>query len=264
MEASTLTHAVASRAARPPIAPAQAAGRREARGDDPRRSRARLRGALRPLPLAPAGLLPPHAALDRGRRGRASGGLRQGARGDARRRAPDQRPPVAVPDRAQPLPQPPAPPGPRGPGLDGHHGRRGRRDDRRPGAEARGLPLLWSPTSRTCPRPSAPRCCCARSTPSPTRRSRRPWSPPCRRSSRCWSVRGCRSPRRPSRASSPAVRSGSSSPRRPRDCARRPAPCAITSSAASAAATTAASCARTPRRSPRSPRSARWRCCTSS
>ena len=80
--------------------------------------------------------------LDRGRRGRAPGGLREGARGDARRRPPDQRAPVAVPDRAQPLPQPPAPPVPRArtrwtswPGEE-------RRHHRRAGAEARGLPGL--------------------------------------------------------------------------------------------------------------------------
>ena len=52
----------------------------------------------------------------------------------------DQRAAVALPDRPQPLPQPPAPPGPRGPGLDGRDGRRERRHDRRPGPEARGLP----------------------------------------------------------------------------------------------------------------------------
>ena len=130
----------------------------------------RLRRPLRALPLAAARLLPPHAALRRGRRGRAAGGLRQGARGDDRRRAPDQRAPVALPDRAQPLPQPPPPAGPRGPGLDGRDDGRGRRHHRRQGAGARGS-ALWSRTSRVCPRPSAPRCCCARSRPSPTRRS---------------------------------------------------------------------------------------------
>ena len=125
---------------RPALPAAQVAGRREAGGADPRRARARLRGPVRALPLAPARLLPPHAALPGGRRGRPPGGVREGARGDARRFAPDQRAAVALPDLPQPLPQPPSPPGSRGPGLDGRDGRRGRRDDRRPGPEARGLP----------------------------------------------------------------------------------------------------------------------------
>ena len=54
-------------------------------------------------------LLPPHARLARGRRGRPAGGLRRRLQRGARRRARDQRAPVALPDRAQPLAQPPAP-----------------------------------------------------------------------------------------------------------------------------------------------------------
>ena len=69
----------------------------------------RLRGARRPLPVAPARVLPAHARLQGGRRGRAAGGLRRRLQRDARRRARDQRAAVAVPDRAQPLAQPPAP-----------------------------------------------------------------------------------------------------------------------------------------------------------
>ena len=61
------------------------------------------------------------------------------------------------------------------------------------------------------------------------------WTRRSRRSSRCWCAPGCRSPRRPTRASSPAARSSSSSPRPPRGCARPRARCATTSSAASAA-----------------------------
>ena len=45
----------------------------------------------------------------RGRRGRAAGGLRGRLQRGARRRARDQRAAVALPDRAQPLAQPPAP-----------------------------------------------------------------------------------------------------------------------------------------------------------
>ena len=44
-----------------------------------------------------------------------------------RRRPADQRAPVALPDRPQPLPQPPAPPAARGPGLDGRLRARRRR-----------------------------------------------------------------------------------------------------------------------------------------
>ena len=48
-------------------------------------------------------------ASARGRGGRAAGGVRGGVQRDAGRRARDQRAAVAVPDRAQPLAQPPAP-----------------------------------------------------------------------------------------------------------------------------------------------------------
>ena len=89
-------------------APAPAVGRASRRAD-PAREPPRLRGAGRPLPVAAAGLLPAHAVLARGRGGRAAGGLRGGVQRDAGRRARDQRAPVAVPDRAQPLAQPPAP-----------------------------------------------------------------------------------------------------------------------------------------------------------
>ena len=65
------------------------------------------------LPVAPAGLLPAHARLARGRRGRPAGGVRGRLQRGPRRRARDQRAPVAVPDRAQPLAQPPAPREPR-------------------------------------------------------------------------------------------------------------------------------------------------------
>ena len=50
-------------------------------------------------------------------------------------------------------------------------------------------------TSTSFPRRSARPCCCARWTPSPTRRSPPRWTPPCLRSSRCWCGRGSRSPR---------------------------------------------------------------------
>ena len=59
---------------------------------------------------------------------------------DPRGRARDQRAPVAVPDRAQPLAQPPAPRDRRRRGLDGRAPLRGRPDDRRQGAQARGVP----------------------------------------------------------------------------------------------------------------------------
>ena len=78
--------------------------------------------------------------LARGRRGRAAGGLRRRVQRDAGRRARDQRAPVAVPDRAQPLAQPPAPHAGGRDGLDGHPPVRGRPDDRRQGAQARGVP----------------------------------------------------------------------------------------------------------------------------
>src|SRR5215213_4650305 len=74
----------------PPLPPAQIAGGREADRDDPRRRPERLRADRRALPGPPARLLPPDAELDRGRRRRAAGGLRQRPPGDAARRARDQ------------------------------------------------------------------------------------------------------------------------------------------------------------------------------
>ena len=114
------------RTSRPPLASAQTAGRREADRDGAQRQPGRLRDDRRPLPGPPARLLPPDARLDRGRRGRAAGGLRQRLPGDARRRARDQPAPLALPDRPQPLPQPPAQTDRRRPGIDGHGARRSR------------------------------------------------------------------------------------------------------------------------------------------
>ena len=94
-----------SRRPRPPwpdAAPAPPV-RRAPRRADPTRQPGGLRGARRALPVAPAGLLPPHARLARGRRGRPAGGLRRRLQRDDRRRPADQRAPVALPDRAQPL-----------------------------------------------------------------------------------------------------------------------------------------------------------------
>ena len=73
-----------------------------------------------------------------GRRGRATGGLRGGPHGDDRRRAADQGPPVALPDRPQSLPELPEAAGPRGPGLDGRPSARERDDDPRGGAATGG------------------------------------------------------------------------------------------------------------------------------
>ena len=78
--------------------------------------------------------------LDRGRRGRAAGGLRLRVQRDLRRRAADQRSPVALPDRAQPLPEPPAPPGADRSGLDGRLRARRRSVHGRHRAPARGVP----------------------------------------------------------------------------------------------------------------------------
>ena len=58
---------------------------------------------VEPLPVAPARVLPPHARLPRGCRGRAAGGVRRRLQRDAGRRAPDQPAAVAVPHRPQPL-----------------------------------------------------------------------------------------------------------------------------------------------------------------
>ena len=176
----------------------------------------RLRGARPPLPAAAARLLPPHAVLAAGRRGRAPGGLRRRLQRDVRRRAPDQHAPVAVPDRAQPLPQPPAQAAGRRARLDGRLRARRRDHDRRHGPQARGVPPDRRRRAGCCRRRSGPRCCCARSTRSPTTRSPRRWTRPCRASSRFSCARACRSRRRPRRACSPAPRCGSSSARSPR------------------------------------------------
>ena len=120
-------------------APAPAVRRTPDRADSPRPPR-RLRGALLALPVAAALLLPSHARLQGGRRGRAAGGLRRGLQRGARRRTPDQRAAVAVPDRAQPLAQPPAPRHRHRRGLDGHPLRRKRHLDERQGAAPRELP----------------------------------------------------------------------------------------------------------------------------
>ena len=57
-----------------------------------------------------------------------------------RGRPPDQRAPVALPDRAQPLAEPPAPPAAGRAGLDGRLRARRRRQHRRHRAQARGVP----------------------------------------------------------------------------------------------------------------------------
>src|SRR5436309_2721946 len=80
--------------------------RREARRADAPWTARGLRDAVRALRIAPARLLPSHARLARGRRGRAAGGVCGGLQRDARRPPADQRPPGALPDRAQPLAEP--------------------------------------------------------------------------------------------------------------------------------------------------------------
>ena len=99
-----------------------------------------VRGSLRALPVAPARLLPPHARLARGCRGRPAGGLRRRLQRGARRRPPDQRAAVALPDRAQPLAQPPAPGDRHRDGLDGRALRGERSLDERQGPAPRELP----------------------------------------------------------------------------------------------------------------------------
>src|ERR671911_131847 len=73
---STNTRKSARAAREAPAATALAEGRPPDR-DDAGWARARVRGAVRALQHAPAGLLPAHAFLARGRRGRAPGGLRR-------------------------------------------------------------------------------------------------------------------------------------------------------------------------------------------
>ena len=154
--------------------------RREA--DRPHQARAprRLRSARSALSAAPARVLPPHARLHRGRRGRAAGGLRRLLQRHLRRRAADQRPPLALPDRAQPLPEPPPPPRSQPARTRWtSSSATAAPPPRTPCTSARSS-ARSSPTCRTCPRPSAPRCCCARSTRWPTTRSPRRWTPRCR------------------------------------------------------------------------------------
>ncbi len=99
-----------------------------------------LRGARGAVSVAAARVLPAHAVLEGGRGGRAAGGLRGRVQRDARRRPADQRAAVAVPDRAQPVPEPPAQAAGDRRRLDGRPPRRPRHDDRRPRPQARGLP----------------------------------------------------------------------------------------------------------------------------
>src|SRR3954452_16175392 len=120
-------------------APAPAVRRAADRADQAREPPC-LRGAGGPLSVAAAGVLPAHALLARGRGGRAAGGLRRRVQRDAGRRARDQRAAVAVPDRPQPLAQPPAPRAGGGDGLDGRPPVRGRADDGRQGPQARRVP----------------------------------------------------------------------------------------------------------------------------
>ena len=194
-------------------AAAAAVGRTAGRAHPPRQPR-RLRGARPALPVAAAGLLPPHARLARGRRGRAAGGLRRRLQRDPGRRArrstcgrgctasPATAASTTCAARSRSAWTRWTSTSPSG-GID--HRRQGRTSAR--------TSACSSPTSRICPRRSAPRCCYARSTRSPTTRSPRRWRPRSRRSSRCSSAPASRSPRPPRRASSPARRSASSSAR---------------------------------------------------
>ncbi len=129
-------------------------------------------------------------------------------------------------------------------------------------SDARSCGRSWR-TSRSFPRPSAPRSSCARSTTSRTRRSPRRWAQPCRRSSRSWCGRACPSPRPARRASSPARKCGSSWPKPPRGFPRSPPRPAGMSAPARGAVATAANSAPPPRRSRGSHRSVSWRSCAS-
>src|ERR1019366_4333098 len=90
------------------VAPASARERRAADRADPPRPAGGVRSAGRALPVAAAGVLPPHAPLARRRRGRPPGGLRGRVQRDPRRLARDQRAAVALSHRPQPLAEPPA------------------------------------------------------------------------------------------------------------------------------------------------------------
>jgi hypothetical protein len=111
----------------------------------PRRSHSpwpqrRLRGARPALSAASARLLPAHARLPGGRRGCPAGGLHGVLQRDPRRRPSDKRAAVAVPDRTQPLPEPPAPASAHRAGLDGRVRARRRRHHGRHRASPGGVP----------------------------------------------------------------------------------------------------------------------------
>ena len=148
-----------------PFAPAPAADRRPADRTHPARSSGRLRGARAALPAPAPCLLPPHARLPRGRRGRPPRGLRRLLQGAPRRRSPRQRASLALPDRAQPLPQPPAPAAGYRAGLDGRLRARRWSDHRRHRSQPRGVP----PDRRR--RPGAARDPAHRAAPARDRRS---------------------------------------------------------------------------------------------
>ena len=118
---------------------------------------------------------------------------------------------MALPDRAQPLPQPPAAAARRGPGVDGRLRARGRRDRRRHRPSPRGVP----PDHRRRPRASrdpAHRPPPARDRHALLRPDRgRDGDHRCERQVAAGAGARCRSPRRPRRASSPAPRFGCSS-----------------------------------------------------
>ena len=164
------------------LAAAAAAVGRAADHAHPARQPPRVRGAGRPLPVAAARVLPPHAVEPRGRRGRAAGGLRRRVQRDPRRRRATS---TCGPwlyriarnrslnhlRKAQAI------------GVDSmdvHLSEHGltTADKVHKREEFR---QLMSDVAATCRRPSAPRCCCARSTRCPTSRSPRRWRPRCRR-----------------------------------------------------------------------------------
>src|SRR5918992_879710 len=122
------------------IAAAPAPDRRAARRAHPARAPRCVRGARAAVSAAPARLLPSHARLPGGRRGRAAGGLRRLLQRDLRRRPADQRPALALPDRPQPLPEPPAPATAGRAGLDGRVRARRRDHHRGHGPQARRVP----------------------------------------------------------------------------------------------------------------------------
>ena len=192
--------AAAGRTARA-VAPASARQRRAADRADPPRPAGGVRSARRALPVAAARLLPPHARLARGRRGRPPGGLRGRVQRDPRRRARDQRAAVALPDRAQPLAEPPAAHHGDRRGLDGRPLRRRRAVDEREGPPARGVPPARR-RHRASAGDAALGARAARDGRAQLRADRgRDGHDGARASSRCWSARGSASPRPPRRAS---------------------------------------------------------------